>query len=266
LNVLARSRVGIHRLLVGSVHALVVACSIATPVLATPADQPFQPGEQIDMAIDYLKVRAGQAHIAIGRPEGSLWPVVTQGRTDGVGSVLDIREHLVTYWDAEARQSRGSVLNSIEPGDRHTDRSRFDRERGQAKVETLRKGLTREHVYDVPADVHDLVGALLRLRLAALVPGAHLEFPVFSGEKTFTLRADVEGKEILETPAGRFPTVRVRVHGGPEGRFRTERASLAWFTDDERHVPVRMSADFAVGTVTATLTAYRPGSPYAVAP
>jgi Protein of unknown function (DUF3108) len=220
---------------------------------------PFAPGEQIDVVIDYLHVRTGQARFMVGRPEGDIWPVICQARTDGLAAVLDIREHYVTYWDAEARRSRGSDLNAIEVGDRHTDRARFDRQNGKATVQVIRKGRLHESTHDIPQDVHDLASALLELRMRPMVQGARYEFPVFSGTDTFTLRAVVEGDETLDTPAGRFQTTRVKVHLGFKEKFHSERDSYVWISKDPRHIPVRMSAEFAIGSVVVTLSGYRPG-------
>ena len=220
---------------------------------------PFAPGEQIDVVIDYLHIRTGQARFMVGRPEGAVWPVICQARTDGIATVLDIREHYVTYWDAEARRSRGSDLNAIEVGDRHTDRARFDRENGKATVQVLRKGRLRESTHAIPPDVHDLASALLELRMKPLDQGARYEFPVFAGSDTFMLQAVVDGEETLDTPAGRFQTTRVKVHLGFKNKFRSKRDSWVWFSKDERRIPVRMSADFAIGSVVVTLSGYRPG-------
>jgi hypothetical protein len=229
---------------------------LAADAVRTP---PFGPGEQIDLVIDYLSIRTAQARMTIGRPEGAVWPVICQAKTDGVATLLDIREHYVTYWDAEHRTTRGNEVNAIEVGDRHTDRARFDREAGKATVQVLRKGRLKESVHDVPRDVHDLASALLHLRSQPLEPGAHFEFPVFSGTDTFTLKADVEGAERVETPAGRFDAIRVKVQLGFRDKFKTKRDSHVWFSADARRIPVRMTADFAIGSVNALLTGYRPG-------
>ncbi len=232
-----------------------------TPTSAEPL--PFAPGEQIDVVIDYLHVRTGQARLMVGKPEGAVWPVICQARTEGVAGLLDIREHYVTYWDAERHLSRGSDLNAIEVGDRHTDRARFDRENGKAIVQVLRKGRAQESTHDVPRDVQDLASALLALRMKPLQAGDRYELPVFSGTVVFTLRAEVEGDEVVETPAGRFDTTRVKVQLGFKDRFRTRRDAHVWLSRDARHIPVRMSADFAVGSVAVTLSGYRPGGPLA---
>ena len=228
-----------------------------TPVSAP--GPPFAPGEEIDVVIDYLHVRAGEARFAVGRPEGGVWPIFCQGKTGGLAALLDIREHYVAYWDAERRVSRGSDLNAIEVGDRHTDRARFDRENGRALVEVVRKGRVRQSTHAVPPDVHDLASVLLTLRLAPLRPGDRYELPVFSGTDVFRLTAEVEGDETLDTPAGRFDTTRLKVQLGFKDQFRTQRDAHVWFSRDGRRIPVRMSADFAVGSVVVTVTGYRPG-------
>lgn len=236
------------------------ADALRRPEVAGTSASPFAPGEQIDLSIEYLHVHTGDAKLIVGRPEGAIWPIICQGRTDGLADLLKIREHYVSYWDAEARRTRGSDLTALEVGDRHTDRARFDRESGKVRLAVTRKGTTRESTRDVPADVHDLAGALLQLRLQPLAPGEHVEFPVLSGSTLFTLVADVEGPENVETPAGRFDTVRVRVRLGFTDGFATRRDAVAWFTRDARHIPVRASADFSIGTVTATIVGYQPGS------
>jgi hypothetical protein len=228
-------------------------------LIATPA---FAPGEEIVFEIDYLGVRMGRARLRVGKPEGAIWPIICQGRTDGIASLLDIREHYVSYWDAEARVSRGSDLNAIEVGDRHTDRARFDRETGVATVRVTRKGKVRERKHQVPRDAHDLTSALLALRSSSLSPGAHVEFPVFSGGDLFTLRADVEGTERVDTPAGPFDTLRFKVHLGFTNKFKTERDTYLWLTNDARRIPVKARADFAIGSVTLKLVAYLPGGQF----
>ena len=238
-----------------AVAALLAAAAL--PAAAQVAG--FRPGEQIDLAVDFLGIRAAEARITVGSPEGQVWPVICQARTDGVAGLLDIREHLVSYWVPEERSSRGNDLAAIELGDRHQDSSRFDRVNGKATVRIARKGRLVEKVVDVPRDVHDVASAVLWLRVQDLEPGSHYEIPLFTGSRTFTLVADALGVEAVKTPAGAFETVKVQVRTAFEGKFSTKRDTFFWFTRDARHVPVRVTADFSVGSVVVEMTGYRPG-------
>src|SRR5512142_2101621 len=80
--------------------------------------QGFAPGEETVLSVRYLNVPTGEGRIRVGNPEGDIWPVILQARTSGAASLLDIREHLVSYWDAPRRLSRGSDLQAYEVGDR----------------------------------------------------------------------------------------------------------------------------------------------------
>jgi len=236
--------------------AIALCLSLASPAAA--GDTPFLPGEQIDLSIDFLRIPTGKARITVGRPEGSLWPVVLQARTDGIARLADVRQHFVAYWDPVAAVTRGYDLSAVELGYRHEDRARYDRALGKARVVVRGKSLT-EKTHDIPADVHDLASAFLWLRLQPLDEGAHHELPLFSSDRVFTLVADVLGRETLEVPAGRFDTVRVRIRTAFEGQFRTKRDSVLWFSDDPRRVLVQASADFVLGSLVARLESYRPG-------
>jgi hypothetical protein len=235
-------------------------CTILAGASPAAALEPrFSPGEQIDFEVDFLHLRTGAGRITVGRPEGRVWPVICQGRSDGLARLLDIREHLVSYWDAQTGLSRGSDLSAFEIGDRHQDSARFDRERGKATVRIQRRGHRTEETLDVPNGVHDLVSAVIWLRVQPLEERDHYEIPVLGGRQLFTLVADVAGRETVSTPAGHFDAVKVQVRTAFRGKFSTRRDTSFWFSANPSHVPVRISADFAIGSLVVTLTGYRPG-------
>jgi hypothetical protein len=238
-------------------RAAVLLCLAAPTARAEPS--PFQPGEELEYGIDFLGIRTAEGRISVGRPEGAVWPVMAQAQTDGIAKAIDIRQHWVSYWDAEARAPRGNDLRAVEMGYRHADRASFDRERGKATVVVQRKDRRTEDVVDVPRDAQDVAGAILWLRHQPMEVGRHIEVPVLTGTRVFTLTADVLGREAVSTPAGRFEAFKVQVRTGFSGKFSTKRDTFIWFSSDARRVPVRVSADFAVGSIVATLTSYRPG-------
>jgi len=228
------------------------------PAAAAGEASPFRPGEQMDLAVDFLRIPTGRVRISVGQPAGAVWPVVLQARTEGIARVADIRQHLVAYWDPAAGLTRGYDLSAVEMSYRHQDRARYDREQGKAQVAIRGKSYT-EKTHDIPAGVHDLASVFLWLRMQPLPDGAHHELPLFSSDRVFTLVADVLGRETVEVPAGRFEAVKVRIRTAFEGQFKTRRDSELWFSDDPRRVLVQASADFAIGSLVARLESYRPG-------
>lgn len=237
---------------------LTAAALIAAARASTAAS--FAPGEETVLQVRYLNIPSGEGRITVGQPAGDVWPVIFQAKTEGLAGLIDIREHLVTYWDSATQLTRGSDLRAYEVGDFHVDSARFDRVNRKATIERQRKGNRSVKTLDVPADVHDLTSAFMWLRLQPLTPGQRYEVPVCTGSRQFTLVADVVGRETVETAAGTFPSVKVQVRTALDGKFSTKRDSFLWLSDDPRHVLVRMSAEFAVGSVVATLKSYRPGT------
>jgi hypothetical protein len=220
----------------------------------------FAPGEETVFTISYLNLPTGEGRIVVGRPEGEIWPLIFQARTGGVAALVDIREHLVSYWHVADRLPSGSDLKAYEVGDYHVDSARFDRENLTATVRVQRKGKLKEKSFPVPADVQDLTGAFMWLRLQPLEPGQRHAIPVVAGTKQFTVVAEVLGREEVETPAGRYRAFKVKVRTQFDGRFSTKRDSYLWLADDPRRFLVKASADFAVGSLVAELKSYRAGS------
>jgi hypothetical protein len=239
-------------------HAAVLATALAVAAPARAAG--FSPGEETVLEVTYLGLPTGEGRIVVGDPAGDVWPVIFQAKTQGVVGFVDVREHFVTYWDAVSRLTRGSDLRAYEVGDYHQDTQRFDRANGQATLTIQRKGKTSSKTIAIDPAVQDLTSAFMWLRLQPLAPGARYEVPVVSGSKSFTLVAEVLGRETVESPAGTFQTVKVKARTQLEGKFSTKRDTSLWLSDDARHVLVKASADFAVGSIVARLKTYRPGT------
>jgi hypothetical protein len=238
------------------VRFLVLAALLAVP----PAVRAFAPGEETVFRLTYLNLPTGEGRIVVGKPEGEIWPVIFQAKTHGVAGLIDVREHLVSYWDASSRLTRGSDLKAYEVGDYHQDSVRFDRENGQATVTVERKGKQKVKTFAIPEDVQDLTSAFMWLRLQPLAVGQRHEIPVASGTHQFTLVADVLGKETVRTSAGTFRALKVKIRTALKGKFSTKRDSHLWLSDDARHILVRATADFAVGSIVAELKSYTPGN------
>jgi uncharacterized protein DUF3108 len=237
--------------------------TLAAALLAAAASahgDGFSPGEETVFQVRFLNLPTGEGRILVGEPQGEIWPVMFQAKTDGVAGFIDIREHLVSYWDTAARLPRGMDLRAYEIGDFHHDTARFDRVNQKATISSTFNGRHTEKTFPVPADVHDLTSAFMWLRLQRLEPGLRYDIPVVASSKQFTVVAEVLGRENVETPAGTFPTVKVKVRTALDGKFSTKRDSFMWLSDDGRHILVRASADFAVGSIVATLKSYRPGA------
>lgn len=235
------------------------AAAIALTLAASPAGA-LQPGEEIRMSVSYLRLPSGEGTISIGQPdETGAWPLVFQGKTGGFVGLVNVREKLVSRWDPTSRLPHGSSLSAVELGDRHDDEAVFDRGALKATVNVTRKGKVKTREIDVPADVLDLPSVFMHLRLQPLAVGQRYDLPVLAGRSLFTLAAEVVGVERLDTPIGKIDAFAVRVKTGFKGKFDSKRDTWLWFSTDDRHVPLRISAEFAVGSLVMQIRSYRPG-------
>jgi hypothetical protein len=201
----------------------------------------------------------GSMRLSVGKAEGAILPLPLQTRTEGVASVADLRQQIVTYWDTKTRLPRGSQLDAREMDYWHSDTTRFDRTAGTATVTVRRKSGVGEDVVDVPPETTDFLSLVFALRARPLALGTKHEFQVLAGKKVAPVVAEVVAREEVESAAGRLPAFKVRVPTSFTGKFSEKEPTFIWYSDDARRIPVRIAASFAIGRAVATLTSYRPG-------
>jgi hypothetical protein len=214
----------------------------------------------MEFTVHYLGIKMGTARIWVGEPEAGVLPLHLRARTGGIAALFDVRQELVSRLDTASGLPVTSLLEAVEGSYRHTDTTVFDRAAGKATVTVKGKYLTVKEV-EVPPGAIDFVALVFRLRQLPLEPGARHEFDVLAGNKLNRVVARVLGREVLETRAGTFPTVKVQVPTGLTGKFSEKDPTQIWLSDDGRRVVVRLATDFAIGKAVATLTAYGPGRP-----
>jgi len=242
---------------------LVAALAATAP---SAAAQDLAPGEETVFTVSYLNIPTGEGRIRVGNAEGDIWPVILQARTSGAIRMLDIREHLVSYWDARRRLSRGSDLQAFEAGDSYADSARFDAAARKVTLVEQRYGHEREEtVLDVPEGALDLLGAFVWLRLQELEVGRQFEIHVVAGKSQSAMLAEVTNREVVRTPAGEFPSFKIRVHTAFAGKFSARRDMALWLADSAGHHLVRASAEFALGSIVAELKSYHLGGQVAAA-
>lgn len=227
---------------------------------------PFTPGEELVYKVTALGMNAGRALVQVGagtEVAGTrAWPVVVHARTDSIfDSIFSVRDKFITWWDPATGRVLGAELYAEERGKKHRSRSRLDHEKGKAEVVRHKEwsGERSTRSYDVPSGAYDIAGALFALRGRELAPGSVEEVDVFTGSKVFRLRCIVEGREKVRVGAGTFDAVVARIQLGFDGNFASKRDVRAWFSDDERKLPLRMEAELVLGSLVADLTSEKRG-------
>jgi len=85
--------------------------------------------------------------------------------------------------------------------------------------------------------------------------GKETVFPLFAGGKFQNVSFKVVKKETIDTLFGKMEVFRVvpSENLSPEGAFKRKGEVVFWFTTDRKHLPVKIVAEVAIGSVSAVL-------------
>ena len=236
---------------------LVLALLLA-PSQSRQADQAAGPGgESYQFKAEWRLIHAGDVKLSRSRT-ASGWQARLQLQSAGLVSLLYRVDDLYLAQFGEELCAAGSTLNARE-GSRHREtRITYDSERGKASYverDLRRNSNLASHEIDVPPCVHEIVGGLHRLRALRLPAGKSTEIPLTDGKRSVSARVEAQQRESVETPAGRFNTIRYEAFLFNDVLYRRSGRLHIWLTDDERRVPVQIRArlQFPIGTITLQL-------------
>ncbi len=116
----------------------------------------------------------------------------------------------------------------------------------------LKSGQVKHTEKPIPGCVTDVLSGIFYLASLPLAADATYVFPLNDGGETVDVRAHVEMRENVKTPAGSFPAVRVALTAA-SGVVKERGRIWIWYSDDARHIPVQMRAQMFWGTLTFSL-------------
>jgi hypothetical protein len=242
---------------------LVVALTMSVAPVAAAETTAFGPGEQVVYRTTYLGLPAGDIQVTVGAEFPDLpgvWPIVLLARSDIALFFFPIKDKMVLRWDSVHSQAAAMEMWADENHKRRHLRIVFDHAEGKASVFRQQEGQDQlQSEFSVPPDAADVASALYLLRTRTLEPGMEFTLPIVTPSKQFPLRVVVERREQLKTGLGVQPTVRVRLTTDFSGKLKAKSDIVTYFTDDASHVPVRIEADLALGTVVAEAMEYHAG-------
>ena len=233
------------------------AC-LATQAWATG---PFFPGETSSYEVSYLGIPMGEAQIMVGaamqQDKQLVWPVILIGRTKPF-QPYQINDKLVTYWSPEAKKSTSVDLILDENKKRRREKIKFQAD--SALVVRQKEGeAASTKSYEVGPETLDVAAASLLLRHQPLQVGKTFEFPVFTGKKTFELKATVAEKQRIQTRLGETEAFLILVRPEFEGNLAAKRDIRIFLSADERQVPLLVEADLVLGKLVAEIVRYEGG-------
>jgi len=232
--------------------ALIALLAGLSPANAQPPTPP--PSESYSYGVEWRFVRAGEVNLTWNAEKQAELKLKTVGLVSSLYAVSDL--YRTTY---DPGFCASSLALDLHEGRRNREvRVNIDRARKHSHFseKDLNNGATlTTKEMEVPECVHDVAGALRKLRILKPAVGSVTELPVTDGKKVIMARIESQAKETVRTPLGQFNTIRYEAFLF-NGVFYARKGRLfIWISDDDKRLPVqiRVQLPFYVGTITLQL-------------
>ncbi|GAB4252335.1 DUF3108 domain-containing protein [Deferrisoma sp.] len=237
----------------------VAACFAASSALALPPPPRLADlvGERLEFRVRWGVIPAARASLEVLPGPGGTVRFRARART---------LPYIDTLYPVRNRVDSTVALGSLVPlryfkrakegwGDPREVEVLFDPERGTSRY--FRNGNLKKELL-VPPGVQDPLSSFYAYRTRPVPDDAPVHLDITDGKKLVTGTVAVLGRETVETPAGRFATVKIEPKiEGIGGIFKKSPGAriFIWLTDDTRRMPVKLQSEVIVGSFTAELTA-----------
>ena len=230
-------------------HAALFAAAF---VISSPVVPTFNEGETLDYTVAWLRITGGSARMTIAPLDNARYRVTSVAKSSsGFSRVFRVHDQIETI----VAKSDFSTLKYTKRLDEEGDT--------MLEVTTVEDGVAtrvRKKIKKVavPRPVYDPISVIYVLRTMDLAVGKSFDFTLVADGKLYSVHARVLRRETITTPAGKFNTLVVEPRMESGGVEREEKLHI-WYTEDARHLPVRIRTDVKFGAVTANLRAVTGG-------
>ncbi len=230
---------------------------------AEKKESAFQPGEWLKFRMHYGFLNASYATLRVKSDEINgvpVYHVVGHGETSGFASIFfKVDDTYESYFDKEDGKPYKFVRNINEGG--YTKDIEIDFNHEDQKAILNDKKNKKKKDIKLQDSVQDLISAFYYLRnnydADSLEVGKSINMKMlYDDDGIFNFKLKYMGEEVLKTKYGKVKCHRFRPFV-QSGRVFKEQESLSlWVSADDNKIPIRISADLAVGAIKADLDGY----------
>ncbi|HEV8117291.1 MAG TPA: DUF3108 domain-containing protein [Thermoanaerobaculia bacterium] len=220
---------------------------IGSPLAAQekPEPPPFL-GEKLLFAMSILGVAGGDLTLSAAAAELGGKPVykfeMGVVSNNFLSKFYVVRDTIVSWVEPGSFRSLRYEKHAVEGKRVRDELTEFDYEKGVAIQDGKPTPLGEASL--------DTLSSVYYLRTLALEADKPPSLRVFSG-KPHVLTVEIQGKEFVEVPAGKFRTIRVEPKSA--GSSLVGKNLVLWLTDDAKRIPVQLRSKLNVGTLVGKL-------------
>ena len=238
--------------------------SIYTPIQYNS----FARGEHLDYKVSFGIFSIGEAQMVIDNKfykvnHRDCYKVDVYGKTTGmVDWVANVDDHWGAYVDSSALVPHISYRRIREGKYKKDEVVRFDHRVNliEAKVKNKKTGEYKEpKVYVAPKDIRDMLAGYLYMRtidFSKMKKGDIFTISGFFEDEFYELNIKYKGKEKIKTKAGKFRALKLEPIMPDNKLFDGENSILAWISDDENKIPLKVQAKMFIGNAGVELQDY----------
>ena len=217
---------------------------------------PFAVGETLTYDVSWSStLTAGTATLRVAEKKPSYnsvaYYIVSEGRPSALLSKLYTLYYKVdSLIDVYTLLPQRASLYS-EEGKRHRMKSTlFDHQKKTAEYQVETRTVVKKNIAISPV-AQDPLGAMFVLRSIPLKAGEKITMPICDNGTNYKMLIEAGPTESLKTGAGPIEAQKLTLT--PQGADVGARGLTLWLSTDPAHVPVKMSAQLAVGSFVLTL-------------
>jgi hypothetical protein len=234
------------------VKFLFAALLAATLGLSAPVEQAFNEGETLDYTVQWMKITGGTARMTIAPSGSDMYRITFVAKSSGGFSrVVKVRDEIETLVAKSDFSTLRYVKRLDEKGDKMEEVTTVEDGVATRKRKKIKK-------VAVPRPVYDPFSVIHLMRSFDLTPGKAYDFTLISDGKVYSVHARIVRREKVQTQVGTYNAVLVEPQMTNGGVERQEKLHV-WYSEDERHIPVRIRTEVKFGSVTATLRGIQTG-------
>lgn len=229
----------------------------APPAAKRELPVPFAPGETLTYDVSWSStLTAGTATLRVAEKKPSFnsvaYYIVAEGRPSALLSKL-----YTLYYKVDSLLDVYSLLPQrasiySEEGKRHRMKSTmFDHAKKTAEYQVETRTVVKKPLA-ISAVSQDPLGAMFVLRSIPLKQGEKITMPICDNGANYKMLIEAGPTETIKTAIGGIDAQRLTLT--PQGADVGARGLTLWLSGDPAHVPVKMSAQLAVGAFVLTLS------------
>jgi hypothetical protein len=232
----------------------VLVAALCPPQQLPPAK--LTPGETLIYKLDVVGADVGTFEVRVEPPpateKAAALQLTSRARTSAFVSTNVGRFELYTASLIGRDFTAVRYREDVDENDVHRGTELvFPPHDGKLPVKATRNGEPEPFTLDADRDVRDVISTLYVLRLLPMDQPVCLQ--AYATRKIWKVTGRIAAKETIETPLGRFATLRFDGEAVRADDAKIKRAVLMWVTDDARRLPVAGIAEVRGKTIRAQL-------------